>query len=535
MKIKMLAVAVMIITSIGQAHGQNDPKLPTLRFNIERAKGLLTHKQDGRLYVVMSARGGGEPRFQIGRAGLDSPPILAGSIRDPSAFSAAVLDWQSFLFPLKSLDNLKPGEYTVQAVFDFNPDLKSPNAPGNLYSEPIKLTLDPMKTKEIKLMLTKTIPPETLPADSESVKYVKMQSALLSKFYGRPIFLRAGVILPRDYAKEPERHYPLRVHIGGYGSRYTGVAGMMRPNSAFAKAWAEEDAPRMILLHLDGAGPLGDPYQVNSANHGPFGDAITQELIPFVEQKFRGIGKPSARVLDGGSTGGWVSFALQVFYPDFFNGCWSYSPDPVDFRAYELVNIYKDKNAYVNAAGFERPSARQRNGDTQLTMRNEVGSENLVGMNSSYTLSGGQWGAWNATYSPRGKNGLPVPLWDAKTGTIHLEVAEQWKKYDLRLYLETNWITLAPRLRGKIHIWVGEADEYFLNNAVHLLDDFLSKADPPHEGTIKYGAGKGHVWVDLNDRQIMDAMQTHIEKSKNSSQNRPVESAKADFAASERG
>ena len=398
-------------------------------------------------------------------------------------------------------------------MFDFNRDLKSPNAPGNLYSEPIKLMLDPMKTREVKLTLTKAVPPESLPAETESVKYVKLQSSLLSKFYGRPIFLRAGVILPRDYAKEPDRHYPLRVMIGGYGSRYTGVAGMMRPGSAFAKAWAEDDAPRMIVLHLDGAGPYGDPYQVNSANHGPFGDAITQELIPYVEQKYRGIGKPFARVLDGGSTGGWVSFALQVFYPDFFNGCWSYSPDPVDFRAYELVNIYKDKNAYVNAAGFERPSARQRNGETSMTMRNEVGSENLVGMGNSYTLGGGQWGAWNATYSPKGSDGLPVPLWDAKTGAIHPEVAEQWKKYDLRLYLEQNWQTLAPKLRGKIHIWVGEADEYFLNNAVHLLDDFLSKAEPPYEGTIKYGAGKGHVWVDLTDRQIMDAMQAQIDKN----------------------
>ena len=149
-----------------------------------------------------------------------------------------------------------------------------------------------------------------------------------------------------------------------------------------------------------------------------------------------------------------------------------------------------------------------------MTMRNECYSENLVGQGNSYTMGGGQWGAWNATYSPKGSDGLPVPLWHPQTGVISSSVAEEWKKYDLRLYLEQNWKTLAPKLRGKIHIWVGEADEYFLNDAVHLLDNFLSKADPPYEGTIKFGEGKGHVWVNLNERQIMDAMQAHIDKSK---------------------
>lgn len=486
----------------------------TLRFRVHAAAGLLPQPQTGRMYVVMGQGKTGEPRWRIGDPGTQSPPTLARDVQNFGAASSVVLDSQAFAYSLANLSALPAGNYTVQAVFEFNRDLKSPNSPGNLYSTPFSVHLDSKRTGEVSLTLAKANPPETLPPDTALVKYIKIPSPLLSKFHGRPMFLRAGIILPRDYAKEPTRHYPLRVKIGGYGSRFTGVGGMMRPNSPFSKAWTADDAPRMILLHLDGAGPLGDPYQINSANHGPFGDAITQELIPYVETHFRGIGKPSARVLDGGSTGGWVSFALQVFYPDYFNGCWSYSPDPVDFRAYQLVNIYKDKNAYINSAGWERPSMRNRSGETLLTMRSEVGSENLVGRHDSYTVSGGQWGAWNATYSPRGSDGLPVPLWDARTGAIAPEVAAQWQKYDLRLSLEQNWKTLAPKLRGKIHIWVGEADEYFLNNAVHLLDDFLSKADPPYEGSIKFGAGKGHVWVDLDERQIMDAMQAHIESSR---------------------
>lgn len=512
-RLGVAAVAALAFFGAQRAQGQGPPKPPTLRFLVSVAPGLLPKPEDGRLYVAMSPRSGGEPRFGIGQAGLDSTPTLARDVQGFAPNVTSFLDRRSFLYPLDDLAKLAPGDYTVQAVFDFNRDLKSPNAPGNLTSEPQKIHLDPLKTGDVKLTLTKANPPEALPAETEYIKYVKIPSPLLSKFYGRAIYIRAGIILPRDFARETTRRYPLRVQIGGYGSRFTNVGPMMQEGSSFRKVWMADDTPRMILLHLDGAGPFGDPYQVNSANHGPYGDAITQELIPYVESHFRGIGQPNARVLDGGSTGGWVSFALQVFYPDFFNGCWSYSPDPVDFRAYQLVNIYQDKNAYVNEAGFERPSMRTRLGDTQLTMRNECNSENLVGMGDRYTLSGGQWGAWNATFSPRGSDGLPVPLWDAKTGAIRPEVAEQWKKYDLRLTLEQNWKTLAPKLRGKIHIWVGEADEYFLNNAVHLLDSFLSKADPPYEGTIIYGPGQGHVWVNLNERQIMDAMQAQIAKS----------------------
>ena len=263
----------------------------------------------------------------------------------------------------------------------------------------------------------------------------------------------------------------------------------------------------MILLFLDGAGPYGDPYQVNSANNGPYGDAITQELIPAVEHQFRAIGEPRARVVSGLSTGGWASLALQVFYPDFFNGTWTFCPDGVDFRAFELVNIYDDINAYTNRYGFERPSDRTVTGDVRLTMRREVGVENLLGLGNSWTMSGQQWGAWNATYGPRGSDGRPVPLWDPQTGVIDHEVAGQWKKYDLRLYLEKNWPTLGSKLKGKLHIAVGDADNYYLNNAVHLLDEFLSHANPPYQGRIVYGPGKGHGWADLTVAEMMKEME----------------------------
>jgi S-formylglutathione hydrolase FrmB len=245
---------------------------------------------------------------------------------------------------------------------------------------------------------------------------------------------------------------------------------------------------------------------VNSANHGPYGDAVTQELIPHVEKTYRGVGKPHARVLDGASTGGWVSLALQVFYPDFFDGAWSHCPDPVDFRAFQLMNVYADASAYVNRHGFDRPGARDLSGETRYTMRSEVGREAVLGRGGRWALSGKDWGSWNAVFSPKGDDGLPVPLWDHATGKIDAKVADHWKKYDLRLHLEKNKAALAPKLRGKLRVWVGDADEYFLNNAVYLLDDFFKEAKPSFDAKVRYGRREGHDWRGLTEAGLMAQM-----------------------------
>ena len=502
MMLKVGPAAVLLFALMtGQALGQT-----TLRFEVTRDAARTEGLENGRLLVSIGAKGNTRPVFGSGQTGMDAAPVLG---RDASGFApgkTVTLDAASAIFPIASLAKLPAGDYSVQALFASNRDLRSLDAPGNLFSDPVTVHIDPAVGGTVRLVLTHAEPPEEMPKETESVKYIKLQSKLLTAFHGRPIFLRAGVILPRDYAQEPTRRYPLRVHIGGFATRFTAVDRMMRAGSGFRKLWAADDAPRFLTLQLDGDGPYGDPYQVNSANNGPYGDAVTRELIPAVEQMYRGIGKPSTRVLDGASTGGWVSFALQVLYPDFFNGTWSSSPDPLDFRAYQLIDIYKDKNAYLNAYGFERPSERTLTGETRFTMRHEVQMENVRGDGDSYAFSGGQWGAWNAVFSPRGSDGKPLLLWNPQTGVLDPAVAGQWKKYDLRLYMEANWKTLGPKLRGKIHLWVGEADNYFLNNAVHLLDASLSHADPPFVGEIVYGPGKGHTWYGITDRQILDQM-----------------------------
>jgi S-formylglutathione hydrolase FrmB len=494
--------------------GSADANTASARFEVTIARAASRAPQRGRLFIFLSKDDKREPRTDTGNPTLTAWPMFAKDVDNfVPASTVAVIDNTSMAHPMSNLSELPAGEYFVQALLDTNIDSAALSAPGNLYSPVQKLMLDPKSGFAVKLELSKVIPPEELPAETDYVKYVKIRSDLLTRFFGRPIFLRGGIILPRDYDRESTRRYPLHVRIGGFASRFSRAGQLMEENSDFRKGWLADDTPRMIYLFLDGDGPYGDPYQVNSANNGPYGDAVTQELIPAVEKKFRAVGKPEARFLTGGSTGGWVSVALQIFYPDYFNGAWAGSPDPLDFRAYGLIDIYKDKNAYVNASRMERPTEREANGDTVNTVRIECQKENVAGAGDSYVFAGGQWGAWNAVFSPKAADGTPMPLWDPKTGAIDHEVAEQWKKYDLRLVAEQNWKTLGPKLNGKLHIWAGEADNYFLNNAVHLFEDFVSKAEPAYDGWIMYSRTGRHGWRPKDQFETMKEMQQRFERT----------------------
>ena len=335
--------------------GDRTAPTTTLRFEVTVARGLLPAPRDGRLLLVLGKTKNPEPRLSINLTDSDTAPVLGVDAKGLTTGGTVVVDQAAPVFPIGHLARLPAGKYQVQAVFDWNADLRLHDAPGNLVSDPLEVMLDPRQGGVVKIELTRKLPDEQLPAETEHIKYVKLQSELLSKFHGRPMFLRAGVILPRDFAREPGRRYPLRVAIGGFGSRYTRVGNLMRPGTDFREAWLSDKCPRMILLHLDGAGPLGDPYQMNSSNNGPYGDAVTQELIPYVEKKFRGIGQPYARVLEGASTGGWVSLALQIFYADFFNGAWSCCPDPVDFRALRADRHLQGRQCLREPVWFRAP------------------------------------------------------------------------------------------------------------------------------------------------------------------------------------
>jgi hypothetical protein len=513
---RMIASAVTLVLVTFCLAGDPADLKTELRFEITVGEGLLPAPQDGRLLVVLGRRNKDpEPRQSINQTGNGGPAVLGVDIRGLKTGSKVIVNQSALIFPLEHLARVPDGMYFVQAVFDYNPDIRLHDAPGNLVSEPVGMKLEPRAGGTVKIELTRKLPAEELPAETAHVKYVKLRSELLSQFHGRPMYLRAGILLPRDHGTDTERRYPVRVHIDGFGSRYTDVGRRMDVGANFRSYWLSDRCPRMILLHLDGAGPFGDPYQVNSANNGPVGDAVTQELIPYVEKMYRGMGRPSARVLDGVSTGGWVSLALQIFYPEFFQGAWSHCPDPVDFRAYELIDLYTDTNAYVNRRGFERPASRDLNGDIRTTVGHECQLERVLGRGNRWELSGRDWCCWNAVFGPRGADGLPKPLWDGSTGKMDLSVLEHWKKYDLRLVLTKNWPTLGPKIKGKLHVWVGDADEYYLNNAVHLLDDVLSKAQPAAEHRFVYGPRQGHSWRGLTESQMMDAMAEAVVRGQN--------------------
>ena len=375
------------------------------------------------------------------------------------------------------------------------------------------------------MLFRSVIPPVQVPADNDNVKRIKIQSTILTKWWGHPIFLGATILLPKDYDKHPDVKYPVVYQHGHFGlgapggfgrAGGAGRAGAAARGGDFTSYWLGDNTPRMIVVSLQYPSPYyDDAYGVNSANNGPFGDAIIQELIPAVETKFRVLREPYARLLTGGSTGGWISLAHQVFYPEFYGGVWSLCPDGVDFRYHQIVNVYADSNAYFMNRGswmkIDRPDNRRPDGNIVTMMKDENWFELAEG---DHSRSGGQWDIWEATYGPVGADGYPAPIWDKRTGVIDKTVAAYWKEhYDLRNILETNWPVLGPKVTGKLNVYVGDADSYFLNMGVHMLDDFLKKAESPKpSGEIVFQPMAPHCWGP-SLTELIPKMALRIEKS----------------------
>jgi hypothetical protein len=458
---------------------------------VKLAEGVAPKPAVGGRVIVAFGTGTEMPNFtDVGPPGT---PIFGTTVEKLTPEDTVTLNGKTLGFPMDyNLDKLPPGKYQVQALFMVNRDINLPLAPGNIISEVKQVTWDGKGDRSISLQLTRALA-ETALKNTKTHEYHNIPSPKLSSFYGRPMFNRVGVSLPKGFDPAgAEKPYGLVVHIGGFGQRYTSARGIA-PDERF------------VQIQLDGAGPLGDPYYVDSANHGPYGAALIEEIIPFIEAKYRCQGTAKSRFTTGASTGGWVSLALQIFYPDVFNGCWSQCPDGVDFRAYELINIYSDKNVYINKYGFERPAKRTVDGETVYHTRFEVLQERVLG-GGKWEVSGQQWASWNAVYGPKGKDGNPVPLWDGETGAIDKSVLESWKKYDLRMVLENDWKNLGPKLGGKIHIWVGDGDDYFLNNGVHLMKASLAKVtEPKFDGVIEIAPRMGHTngW---RSKRVLDEM-----------------------------
>ena len=505
-------------------------------FDIRFAEGLAAEPQDGRLLLMLSTNADAEPRFQVGNY-PDSQLIFGVNVENWGGELPVRIDSSAIGFPLKDLSEIPPGKYYVQALLNRYKDFHLANGkvvslppdrgegqqwnrkPGNFYSEPVQVEIA-KGANPVLVKMDQVIPEIVPPADTDYIKHVRLRSELLSEFWGEDVYVGAHVLLPHGFDENPEARYPLMVFHGHFPSDFGGfrkeppdpnlepdyserfhVEGyniiQQQEAYAFYQQWTSEDFPRYIVIEIQHPTPYyDDSYAVNSASQGPYGDALNYELIPYVEKKFRGIGEGWARFTYGGSTGGWEAMATQIFYPDEFNGAFIACPDPIDFRAYMTINIYEDENAYWYDSEWQklpRPAHRDYLGHVTV---DQYAYNRLEAVLGDKNRSGQQFDIWEATYSPMGEDGYPVRLWDKETGEIDRNVAGYWREhYDLMHILERDWATLGPKLEGKLHIYVGDMDNYYLNNAVYLAEGFLEgTTNPYYGGIVDYGDRAEHCW-----------------------------------------
>ncbi|HEY5564808.1 MAG TPA: hypothetical protein VIL33_04405 [Rhodothermia bacterium] len=506
-------------------------------FSISYSDSVGVDPVDGRVILLFSKNAESEPRFQV-TASVTSAQVFGIDVEGFGPDDEALIDASVFGYPTESLSGIPAGEYHVQAVLHkyetFNLStgrmVKLPmdrgegqhwnRAPGNLVSTPKLISFDPSSRETIPIRLDQIIPPIPDPPTTKYVKHLKIQSDLLTEFWGRPMHLGAHILVPEGFDEHPEARYPIIINHGHFPYDFGGFRteppdpnlecqyserfkvdcyNRIEQQEAydFYKTWTSDDFPRFLIVEIQHANPYyDDSYAVNSANLGPYGDAIMRELLPAIEAEFRGIGEGWARFTYGGSTGGWEALAVQIFYPDALNGAFGACPDPIDFRQYTLINIYEDENAYYDIGTFgrfKRPGHRDYLGNVQCTQESYNHMELALGTKNR---SGDQYDIWEAVYSPIGEDGYPKRLWDKRTGVIDHSVAEYWKEnYDLRYILERDWAELGPKLVGKLHIYCGDMDNYYLNNAVYLMEEFLENTtDPYYDGFVDYGDRAEHCW-----------------------------------------
>lgn len=524
---------ILVVLSLLAACSADQPSAG-VAFEISFDESLSDELQDGRLLLMLSSNDNDEPRFQIGNS-ADTQLIFGRNVEDWAGGDSRIVDASAIGFPLADLSAVPPGRYYAQALLNRYHDFHLANGkvvslppdrgegqqwarkPGNFYSTPVEIEVG---AGTVTLVMDQQIPEIEPPADTKYIKHIRLRSELLSEFWGEDTYVGAHVLLPEGFDEHPDARYPLMIFHGHFPSDFRGFRteppdpdlepeyserfdvdgyNIMQQQEAydFYKQWTSDDFPRFIVIEIQHPTPYyDDSYAVNSASQGPYGDALTYELIPHIEEQFRGIGEGWARFTYGGSTGGWEAMAVQVFYPDEYNGAYIACPDPIDFRAYMTVNIYEDKNAYWYDSEWQklpRPGHRDYLGHIHASQYDYNRLESVLGDKSR---SGQQYDIWEATYSPMGDDGYPVRLWDKETGEIDHSVAEYWREnYDLMHILRRDWSTLGPKLEGKLNIYVGDMDNYYLNNAVYLAEEFLeSTTEPYYGGEVDYGDRAEHCW-----------------------------------------
>lgn len=475
---RVLCATLLVLATGPVAHAQaQDASRPAvgggLKFLVELAGGVAAQPYSGRLWVAVNSGGRRDPLDAVGW--FSKGPLYAVDVRDWKPGAAIEIDTGSCMAFGETARALPVGKYRAQAGIDLNRwHYDVLQAPGNGLGAAVGFEVTEGAAASVSLQITRVRPGWKL-EDKDDLRYVRLPSRLLSGFYGHEVRQQAAVLLPHEYSAQTDRRFAAVYVVGGFGTDLRATYWAEIREGLFARG------ANAVVIFIDADCPTGHHVFADSANNGPVGTALIEELIPHLEKEFRLIPEPAARLVTGHSSGGWSSLWLQVRYPDTFGGCWSTSPDPVSFHAFQLIDIYAaDANMYVDSEGKPAPVARAGPWG-QLMTRPFCELEDVLGR-------GGQLGSFEAVFGPREKNGTPAKLWDRKTGRIDPAVAETWKEYDICLRLEREWPTLGPKLKGKLHLYCGDADSFFLDRAFFRLRDLLVRLGSDADVQVIEGA-----------------------------------------------
>lgn len=505
---------------------------PRVQFSLSFPRAVLNQATDGRAYVIVSTDSSSQPRTQTDIVG--GAPFWGTDVHGLTPGARVVVSDDApgvYGFPLRSLNQLAPGRYYVQAFLNryetfhrsdgSTVSLHMPcgdghdifNSPGNLFSTPQWVTISARPGPATTLSLDQQVPlpsptpkggtcQQGNPPDTAHVKHIKILSPSLTTFWGRPMYVAANVLLPAGYTSAKSARYPVEYHFDHFTT--DAPHGFTEDGSnTFSSSWLSGQGPQFISVEIREENPFYDSsYVTNSPNLGPYGTATAHELVPAIDHAFRTVDAPWARITSGGSTGGWEALASLVYYPDVFGETFAGYPDPVDLHREQLVNTYDDANAYYKKAGLQnvlQPDARSPEGDIAYQDADENHYELAVG---THHRSAGAWDTWDAVYGPQGTDGYPADPWDKQTGAINHAVTARWKPKDLTNYVRSHWSTLGRQLDGKIYVYVGDTDTYYLNDAVQLFQTMLDEQTAPvAHSTFVYGRAQPHGWSPYTPEQ----------------------------------
>jgi hypothetical protein len=491
MKILSTVLALVWATSGAQAQAH-------LFFQVTLDKSFAS-PVSGRLLLFVAPATADTSVVDMNQMAPTSVYVIAKEVPQLKPGGSISVDAEDLAFP-GPLSQAAAGSYRVQAVLDVNRSYNyEGRASGDLVSAtaPVSIPLSASALPALTLSQTVPEPPDALaqkPDVKAALQPIDFVSPVLTKFWGREIHMRGWVLLPPGY-NQGDR-YPTVYFTHGFG----GTLGSLRSRYAplLYDRMKQGRMPPMIWVLLDETSPTGTHEFADSVNNGPWGQALITELIPNLEQTYRMDATPSGRFLQGHSSGGWATLWLQTRYPRTFGGTWSTSPDPSDFHFFSTIDIYAPRGNFFRAPDGTPTPIFRVHGEGRATMQQLAGLESVLGP------YGGQLGSFEWVFSPRGVDGRPMPLFNRVTGEINPLVAAYWRgHYDIVQRLNTEWKSIGPDVRGKIHLVVGTDDTFYLDGAAHSLETALNRLGGEPHFTFLPGRSHFDVYVVGDDRYAL--------------------------------